>query len=122
VLLLAAACGERPMADDAALHHDLQTGASGAEVTFTSVVAAEPQQAGTHEHLEVRTPEGDRLEIDHNTDLAQWVPAHQGDQVIVHGQLYIDGPGQQGVHCTHSRTSSGCPAPGWIELHGDYYE
>ncbi len=67
-------------------------------------------------------PQGDRLEIDHNVNLSQWVPAHHGDTVTVHGQLYIDAPGRQGVHCTHARTSSGCPAPGWILLHGTYYE
>lgn len=83
---------------------------------------AEPQRVGTHEHLTVATPAGDRLEIDHNVDLAPWVPAHGGDTVTVHGQLYIDGPGRDGVHCTHARTSRGCPDPGWIELHGSYYE
>lgn len=83
---------------------------------------AEPQRVGTHEHLTVTTAAGDRLEIDHNVDLAPWVPAHGGDTVTVHGQLYIDGPGQDGVHCTHARTSRGCPDPGWIELHGSYYE
>jgi hypothetical protein len=70
----------------------------------------------------VATPLGDRLEVDHNVDLAQPVPAHSGDSVTVHGQLYIDAPGRQGVHCTHARTSSGCPVPGWIEFRGTFYE
>jgi hypothetical protein len=95
---------------------------TGAEVTFDARVLAEPQRSGTHEHLQVTTPDGDRLEIDHNVDVAPWVPAHQGDAVTVHGQLYIDAPGRQGVHCTHSATSRGCPEPGWILLHGTYYE
>jgi hypothetical protein len=77
---------------------------------------------GTHEHLEVVTPLGDRLEVDHNMELAPWVPAHQGDTVTVTGQLYIDGPGRDGVHCTHARTSSGCPRPGWVQLQATYYE
>jgi hypothetical protein len=71
--------------------------------------------------MTVITALGDRLEVDHNVDLAPWVPAHAGSDVIVHGQLYID-PASSGVHCTHARTSSGCPLPGWIELGGNYYE
>jgi hypothetical protein len=55
-------------------------------------------------------------------DLAPWVPAHAHDAVTIHGQLYVDAPGRDGVHCTHARTSSGCPAAGWIQLHGTYYE
>ena len=83
---------------------------------------SEPERVGTHEHLLVVTPQGDRLEIDHNVDTATWVPAHRGDTVTVSGQLYIDAPGRQGVHCTHAETSRGCPEPGWILLRGTYYE
>jgi hypothetical protein len=110
------------MPDDAALHRTLQAGQGGAEVTFSGVVQAEPERSGTHEHLVVTTPQGDRLEVDHNVDLAPWVPAHRGDTVSVRGQLYIDGPGQDGVHCTHAHTSRGCPDAGWVQLHGNYYE
>jgi hypothetical protein len=120
-VLLLAACGGRPAADDQALHTDIEQNQAGAEVTFDGTVAAPPQQVGDHEHLTVVTPNGDRLEVDHNTNLAPSVPAHSGDRVVVHGQLYID-PGQVGVHCTHAHTSSGCPYPGWIELAGSYYE
>lgn len=114
--------GSRARPDDGTLHADLASDRTGAEVTFDARLLSEPQQAAGHEHLEVVTPLGDRLEIDHNTDLSQWVPAHTGDSLVVHGQLYIDAPGQQGVHCTHAHTSSGCPEPGWIDLHGTYYE
>jgi hypothetical protein len=91
-------------------------------VTFHGKVRAEPAQVGTHEHLLVSDPLGDQLEVDHNTGLAPWVPAHTGDVVTVRGQLYIDSPGRAGVHCTHAETSTGCPVPGWVELHGQYYE
>jgi hypothetical protein len=91
-------------------------------VTFSASVLADPVSAGTHEHLTVVTRFGDRLEVDHNVDLAPWVPAHAHDPVAIHGQLYVDAPGRDGVHCTHAKTSSGCPAPGWIQLHGTYYE
>jgi hypothetical protein len=70
----------------------------------------------------VTTSLGDRLEVDHNVGLAPEVPAHAGDTVTVHGQLYVDAPGRQGVHCTHAKTSRGCPDPGWVELRGTYYE
>jgi Protein of unknown function (DUF3465) len=119
--LFLVACGGRDQPDDQALHNAIKDGRAGAEVTFEGTVAAAPQQIGGHEHLVVTTPLGDRLEVDHNTSLAPSVPAKPGDQVVVHGELYID-PGQVGVHCTHAHTSSGCPYPGWIELAGNYYE
>lgn len=122
---LLAACGgsaARASADDAALHQDIASGQAGVEVTFDGTLAADPVQVGTHEHLQVKTPAGDVLEVDHNTTLAPSVPAHAGDTVIVHGLLYIDPGPRAGVHCTHAHTSSGCPSPGWIELTGTYYE
>ena len=124
VLFLVAACGDtgsRATADDAALHQDIVSG-KAVEVTFDGTLTAEPQQVGTHEHLQVKTPKGDVLEVDHNTTLAPSVPAHAGDTIIVHGLLYIDPGPRPGVHCTHAHVSSGCPSPGWIELAGNYYE
>ena len=118
---LLAACGGRDQADDQGLHSAIKDHRAGAEVTFDGTLVAAPQQVGDHQHLVISTPLGDRLEVDHNTSLAPSVPAHQGDRVVVHGELYID-PGQVGVHCTHAHTSSGCPYPGWIELGGSYYE
>jgi hypothetical protein len=123
--LLLAACSsgpERPAPDDATLHRDLAGGQSGQEVTFDGVLLADPIQVGDHQHLTVRTPQGDLLEVDHNTSLAPSVPAHAGDRVVVHGRLYIDPGPRAGVHCTHARTSGGCPAPGWVELGSTYYE
>ena len=124
-VLLLAGCGgsaARSAPDDGALHQDIAGGRSGAEVTFDGTLAADPVQVGTHEHLVVRTPAGDSLEVDHNTTLAPEVPAHAGDRVIVHGLLYIDPGPRAGVHCTHAHTSRGCPLPGWIEFGGSYYE
>ncbi|HEY8812989.1 MAG TPA: hypothetical protein VIO86_10905 [Candidatus Dormibacteraeota bacterium] len=124
-VLLLAACGNpaaRASADDAALHQDIASGRAGAEVTFDGTLVADPVQVGTHEHLQIKTPQGDNLEVDHNTSLATSVPAHAGDSVIVHGLLYIDPGPRAGVHCTHAHTSSGCPVPGWIELAGTFYE
>jgi hypothetical protein len=125
VLLLAACSGSsssRATPDDATVHRDITSGQSGVEVTFDGTLKSDPEQVGTHEHLSVTTPDGDVLEVDHNTTLAPWVPGHTGDHVIVHGRLYIDPGPRAGVHCTHSRTSSGCPQPGWVELGGNYYE
>ncbi|MDQ6918710.1 MAG: DUF3465 domain-containing protein, partial [Candidatus Dormibacteraeota bacterium] len=123
-LLLGAACGDtgsRAAADDAALHQDIASGRA-VEVTFDGTLTADPEQVGNHEHLQVKTPKGDVLEVDHNTTLAPSVPAHAGDTIIVHGLLYIDPGPRAGVHCTHAHVSSGCPNPGWIELGGNYYE
>lgn len=125
VALLAAltlACGGRDAADDQTLHNDIQNGAGGAEVTFDATLLTEPIESGGHERFEVRVPTGEALEVDHNTTLAQAVPAHKGDGVVIHGQLYIDPGPRYGVHCTHAATSSGCPNPGWIEYNQNYYE
>ncbi|MDQ6772910.1 MAG: hypothetical protein M3024_07975 [Candidatus Dormibacteraeota bacterium] len=100
----------------------VQGNRSGAEVTFDATILAAPVRSGSHEHLIVTAPGGSRLEIDHNVSLATWVPAAGGDPVVVHGQLYIDSPTRVGVHCTHAKTSSGCPYPGWVEWRGSYYE
>jgi hypothetical protein len=118
--LLVAACGGDPTPDDAALHQAIVHGRPGTEVTFDGTVLADPSTAPGHEHIEVRAGSGDVLEIDHNVGLARPVPAHTGDQLIVHGQLYIDS-GRVGVHCTHAHTSGGCPEPGWIDLAGTRY-
>ena len=120
-LLVLAACGGRPAADDSTFHAAVQAGRAGAEVTFDATVRADPVRSGTHEHLRTEAATGEQVEIDHNLDLAGWVPAHAGDRLVVHGQLYIDA-GRVGVHCTHAHTSRGCPDPGWIELGQSIYE
>ena len=121
-LLLLVACGGRDSVDDQALHQDIVNNTSGAEVTFDATVVSDPVESGGHERFEVKAPTGERLEIDHNTSLAPSVPIHSGDTIVVHGQLYIDPGPRLGVHCTHAATSGGCPAPGWIEYAGSYYE
>lgn len=122
VVLLILGCGGRDVPDDQALQSAIAKDANGAEVTFDATVLNDPVQSGGHERFEVKAPTGDMLEVDHNTSLAQYVPIHAGDQVVIHGQLYIDPGPRVGVHCTHAATSSGCPAPGWIEFGNNYYE
>lgn len=121
-LLTVVACGGRDTADDNGLHQDIVNNSSGAEVTFDATIVTEPAESGGHERFEVKDPAGDQLEVDHNTTLAPSVPAHVGDALVIHGQLYIDPGPHVGVHCTHMATSSGCPYPGWIEFAGNYYE
>jgi hypothetical protein len=115
-------CGGRDTPDDQGLHQDIVNAANGAEVTFDATILTEPVESGGHERFEVRAATGEMLEVDHNTSLAQPVPAHKGDGVVIHGQLYIDPGPRYGVHCTHAATSSGCPSPGWIEYNDNYYE
>jgi hypothetical protein len=91
-------------------------------VTFDATVLDNPVESGGHERFEVKATTGEMLEIDHNTDLAAYVPIHKGDQLVIHGQLYIDPGPRLGVHCTHASTSSGCPNPGWIMFGTTYYE
>jgi hypothetical protein len=120
--LVLVACGGRDTPDDQGLHSDIQQNLSGAEVTFDATILIEPADSGGHERFEVRVPTGEMLEVDHNITLAQEVPAHKGDGLVIHGQLYIDPGLRYGVHCTHAQTSSGCPNPGWIEYKNNYYE
>ena len=116
------ACGGRETADDQALHDAIAKDRNGAEVTFHATATDNPMESGGHERFHVRVPTGELLEIDHNTTLAQFVPFHKGDALIIHGELYIDPGPRYGVHCTHVHTSSGCPNPGWIEYGQAYYE
>ena len=122
ILIVALACGGREVPDDQGLHQDVVNDTSGAEVTFDATVLNDPIQSGGHERFEVKAPTGEMLEIDHNTTLAPYVPIHAGDQVVIHGQLYIDPGPHIGVHCTHAATSGGCPSPGWIMFGQNYYE
>jgi hypothetical protein len=122
VAIVLLACGGRETPDDQGLHQDIVNDTNGAEVTFDATVIDNPVESGGHERFEVKTTTGEMLEIDHNTDLAGYVPIHKGDHLVVHGQLYIDPGPHVGVHCTHASTSSGCPNPGWIMFGSTYYE
>jgi hypothetical protein len=122
IALVLMACGGRETPDDQGLHQDIVNSTNGAEVTFDATVLNDPVESGGHERFQVKTSTGEVLEIDHNTSLAPSVPAHAGDTLIIHGQLYIDPGPKVGVHCTHAHTSSGCPNPGWIELGQNFYE
>jgi len=122
VAVVLLACGGRETPDDPGLHQDVVNDTNGAEVTFDATVLDNPVESGGHERFEVKATTGEMLEIDHNTDLATYVPIHKGDQLVIHGQLYIDPGPRLGVHCTHASTSSGCPNPGWIMFGSTYYE
>jgi hypothetical protein len=122
IALALMACGGRETTDDQGLHQDIVNSTNGAEVTFDATVLNDPVESGGHERFQVKASTGEVLEIDHNTSLAPSVPAHAGDTVVIHGQLYIDPGPKIGIHCTHAHTSSGCPNPGWIEFSQNYYE
>jgi hypothetical protein len=122
IAVLLIACGGRETADDQALHDAIAKDRNGSEVTFHATATDNPVESGGHERFDVRVPTGELLEIDHNTSLAQFVPFHKGDALVIHGELYIDPGPRYGVHCTHAHTSSGCPNPGWIEYAQNYYE
>jgi hypothetical protein len=122
VAVVLLACGGRETPDDQGLHQDIVNDTNGAEVTFDATVIDNPIESGGHERFEVKATTGELLEIDHNTDLAAYVPIHTGDHLVIHGQLYIDPGPRLGVHCTHASTSSGCPNPGWIMFGSTYYE
>ncbi|MHB8588482.1 MAG: hypothetical protein ACYDA0_06480 [Candidatus Dormibacteraceae bacterium] len=112
--------GQPPQPDENALRSDIASGRTGTEVTFVAAVIAPPASVGDHERIDVKDSLGDQLELDYNTQLGQWIPTQVGDQLTVHGQLYLD-PGRVGVHCLHAQTSTGCPLPGWIQFEGRTY-
>ena len=122
IALALIACGGRETPDDQGLHQDIVNSTNGAEVTFDATVLSDPVESGGHERFQVKASTGEVLEIDHNTSLAPSVPAHAGDTLVIHGQLYIDPGPRLGVHCTHATTSSGCPNSGWILYNNNYYE
>jgi hypothetical protein len=122
IVLALVACGERDTPNDQALHQDVVNNSNGMEVTFDATVLDNPVESGGHERFDVRAATGEMLEIDHNTTLATYVPIHAGDNLVIHGKLYIDPGPKLGVHCTHASTSSGCPSPGWIMFANNYYE
>ena len=109
--LVLVACGGRETADDQGLHRDIQNNSAGVEVTFDATALTDPVESGDHERFEVRAATGEMLEVDHNTSLAQYVPVHKGDGLVIHGELYIDPGPRYGVHCTHAHTSSGYHGP-----------
>ena len=121
-MLMVLSCGERPAADDPGLHRDIVNNSDGAEVTFDATLIDNPVESGGHERFEVKATTGEMLEVDHNTTLAAFVPAHAGDGLVIHGRLYIDPGPRFGVHCTHATTSSGCPDSGWVLFNDNYYE
>jgi Protein of unknown function (DUF3465). len=86
VALVVLACGGRAAPDDQALHQDVVNDTNGAEVTFDATVLTDPTESGGHERFQVKASTGEILEIDHNTSLATYVPAHVGDPVVIHGQ------------------------------------
>jgi len=96
----------QPVQQDAtALHADIASGRTGAEVTFDATVVAAPVSVGAHEQIEVRDALGDELELDYNTQLGQWISVGVGEQLVIHGQLYVDPrPGGTG-------DSDACAAP-----------
>jgi hypothetical protein len=108
-------------ADDAGLHQAVQQGRDGAEVTFDATLLGDPATVKGHQRFQARSGAGDVLEVDHNVELAESVPARAGDRVVVRGRLYLD-PGRAGVHCTHRETSRGCPAPGFIDYQGRTFD
>jgi hypothetical protein len=122
LIVAGSACGGRETPDDQGFHQDVVNATNGAEVTFDATVLSDPVESGGHERFQVKAATGERLEVDHNTDLATYVPIHANDAVVIHGQLYIDPGPRIGVHCTHAQTSSGCPNPGWVEFGNNYYE
>lgn len=94
-----------------------------AEVTVRGTVVDTPPDApagadGPHQRIDVSI-DGTDVEIDHNLDLAQRVPAHKADSIVVRGQFEPD-PGHPVIHDTHHAT--GRHQGGYIQLNGTTYQ
>lgn len=96
---------------------------TAAEVTVRGAVTALLPDApagadGPHQRFDVGI-DGVTVEIDHNLDLAQRVPLHLGDTVVVHGQFEPD-PGHPVIHYTHHAT--GRHEGGYVQVSGATYQ
>ena len=113
--------------DNAAALNDIRAGYSGREVTVeghvTRLFGTQSGAHGTHERFVIVVGDGRRSEtilVSDNLSNAGRVLLHEGDDVIVKGELALDSFGPV-IHWTH-RDPRMRHEPGFIETGGHRYE
>jgi hypothetical protein len=97
-----------------------------ADVVVAGTVADEPtffigrQTHARHETFDIVTEHGLHLRVVDNVSLAPPVAVHEGDDLVVAGQL-IPTRGGAIVHDTHHCPGPGWHRGGWIEWNGKRY-
>ncbi len=98
--------------------------ANRTEVTLCGVVVRAGRlrrsRAGVHRVFVVDVGGDDRVQVDANVEIMGNFPIRPGEQTVVRGEYYYDGPGRDGVHWTH-RTDHGAHPPGYVTLDGVTY-
>jgi hypothetical protein len=104
------------------------SGESPREVTICGTVLrvsrAAHTRSGVHEYIDVRVPGSDPLlpiEVVVNESEEGPVPAHAGDQILVHGRYFNDG-NRDGIDWTHHGASHAWPYAGYIVVNGRRYQ
>lgn len=80
---------------------------------------ADDNEGSRHQRLLARAPDGHSLLIVHNIDLAERIPAREGDELFVRGQFEWTDKGGL-IHWTH-HDPQGRHAGGYIDHRGERY-
>ncbi len=92
---------------------------SGIPVTVDAIVEKtlrDDSNGDRHQRFLIRLPNGRKLLVAHNIDLAERVDVSAGDPIRLHGQFEWNDRGGV-LHWTH-RAPRGDHPDGWIEVHG----
>lgn len=96
---------------------------SGIQVTLDAIVEKtlrDDQKGDRHQRFLIRLPNGRKLLVAHNIDLANRVDVSAGDPIRLRGQFEWNDRGGV-LHWTH-RAPRGDHPDGWIEVHGQRIE
>ena len=96
---------------------------SGIPLTIDAIVEKtlrDDQKGDRHQRFLIRLPNGRKLLVAHNIDIAERVEVSAGDPIRLHGIFEWNDRGGV-VHWTH-RAPRGDHPDGWIEVHGQRIE
>ncbi len=92
------------------------------EVTFTAPVRKllpDDTKGTEHQRFLLELSNGTTVLVAHNTDLAPYIPIHEGDLLTLHGEYIWNRKGGV-LHYTHHSTNR--HESGWIQFNGQTYQ